>query len=87
MTRSVLGRTVMTCNDCGDAITMNKLCEKPLQSARDMLKHIAHHNASRSVASVVPVSRPQPESVPTVGFASALGIAASWSSPSFESRN
>jgi len=54
-TRNIAGGTVMTCNDCGDAISMNKLCEKPLQSARDMLKHIARHNASRALASVAPV--------------------------------
>jgi hypothetical protein len=27
----------MTCNDCAHAISMNKICEKPLQSATDML--------------------------------------------------
>ena len=35
---------------------MNKICEKPLQSAKDMLKHIARHNASLTLASVVPIA-------------------------------
>lgn len=63
-TRSIAGGTFMSCNDCGDAISMNKICEKPLQSATDMLKHMAHHNASRAFPSVMPVSRPEPEAVP-----------------------
>ena len=46
----------MTCNDCGDAISMNKLCNKPIQSAADMLQHIAAHNASRAVAAGGPTN-------------------------------
>jgi hypothetical protein len=37
----------------GDAISMNKVCENPLQSATDMLKHMAVHKASRAFAPVV----------------------------------
>jgi hypothetical protein len=43
----------MVCSDCGDAISMNKICKTPLQSATDMLKHMAAHNASRAFAPVV----------------------------------
>lgn len=54
-TRNMSGTTLMTCNDCGHAISMNKLCEKPIQSATDMLKHMAAHRASRAFVPVVPV--------------------------------
>ncbi len=53
-TRSIVGGTLMTCNDCGHAISMNAICETPLQSATDMLKHMAAHNASRAFAPVCP---------------------------------
>ena len=56
----------MTCNDCGDAITMNKVCENPIQSATDMLKHMADHNASRAFAPVVEHgTQPEPEADPS----------------------
>jgi hypothetical protein len=32
---------------------MNKICNTPLQSATDMLKHMAVHNASRAFAPVI----------------------------------
>jgi hypothetical protein len=48
--RNIAGGTFMTCNDCGEAISLNKLCEAPLQSATNMLKHMAGHNASRAFA-------------------------------------
>jgi hypothetical protein len=32
---------------------MNTICKAPLQSATDMLKHMAVHNASRAFAPVV----------------------------------
>ena len=73
-TRNIVGGTFMTCSDCGDAISMNKLCEKPLQSATDMLKHMAHHKACHAFASGVPVIRPEPEAVPVSELARALGI-------------
>jgi hypothetical protein len=40
----------MTCKDCGHAISMNKICESPIQSATDILKHMAAHNVSRPFA-------------------------------------
>jgi hypothetical protein len=52
-TRNIAGDTFMTCGDCGHEISMDKLCETPLQSATDMLKHMAVHNASRTFATVV----------------------------------
>ncbi len=55
----------MICNDCGHAISMNKICEKPLQSATDILKHMAAHNASHTFAAVERVIRPEPELVPS----------------------
>jgi hypothetical protein len=52
-TRRIAGGTFMVCSDCGDAMSMNKICKTPLQSATDMLKHMAAHNASRAFAPVV----------------------------------
>ena len=52
-TRRTAGGTFMVCDDCGEAISMNKICNTPLQSATDMLKHMAVHNASRAFAPVV----------------------------------
>jgi len=54
----------MTCKDCGHAVSMDRICETPLQSATDMLKHMAAHNASRAFAPVGPVIRPEVEGVP-----------------------
>ncbi len=50
--RSITGGTLMTCVDCGHAVTMDKTCETPIQSATDMLKHMAAHNAARAFAPV-----------------------------------
>lgn len=61
----------MTCKDCGHAVSMNKMCEKPLQSATDILKHMAAHNASHAFASVGRVVRPDLEIVPIVECAPA----------------
>jgi hypothetical protein len=61
-TRRIVGGTFMVCSDCGDAISMNKVCEYPIQSATDMLKHMAVHNASRAFMPVVAhVTQPEPE--------------------------
>jgi hypothetical protein len=49
-TRSVTGDTLVACGDCGYAVSMNKICKMPLQSATDMLKHMAAHKASRALA-------------------------------------
>jgi hypothetical protein len=86
-TRSIAGGTFMVCNDCGDAISMNKICEKPLQSATDLLKHMARHNASRAFAPVVPVSQPEPEAVPVIELSIAPVIAASVDHPAIQSPN
>ncbi|MFY9844944.1 MAG: hypothetical protein WCD02_10390 [Terriglobales bacterium] len=45
---------------------MNKICEKPLQSATDILKHMAAHNSSRAFATVGRVIQPEPEVVPVM---------------------
>ena len=57
----------MTCKDCGHEISMNKICEKPIQAATDMLKHMAAHNASRAFAAVERVIVPEPEAILAVG--------------------
>jgi len=55
----------MVCSDCGDAISMNTICKTPLQSATDMLKHMAGHNASRAFAPVVEhLTQPEPGADP-----------------------
>jgi hypothetical protein len=64
-TRRIAGGTFMVCDDCGDAISMNKICENPIHSATDMLKHMAVHNASRAFAAVGQVTHPEPEADPT----------------------
>jgi len=74
--RKMAGGTVMTCKDCGHAISMDKICEKPIQAATDMLKHMAAHNASRAFAPFGPVLRPEPQEVPLVELARALGVPA-----------
>jgi hypothetical protein len=60
-TRNIAGDTFMTCKDCGHAISMNKICEGPIQAATDMLKHMAAHNASRAFAVAARVMAPEPE--------------------------
>jgi hypothetical protein len=61
----------MVCSDCGDAISMNKICNTPLQSATDMLKHMAVHNASRAFApGAEDVTQPEPEADPSGEFES-----------------
>ncbi len=62
-TRNIAGGTLMTCKDCGHAISVNKICERPIQAATDMLKHMAAHNASRAFAAVEPVMRPEAEAI------------------------
>jgi hypothetical protein len=61
-TRHVTGSTFMTCNVCGQAFGMNKMCETPLQSAADMLQHLSAHKASSTVAVAEAVAKP--ESIP-----------------------
>jgi hypothetical protein len=53
----------MTCKDCRHEISVNKICEKPIQAATDMLKHMAAHNASRAFATVERDMQPEPEAI------------------------
>jgi hypothetical protein len=62
----------MTCKDCGHEISVNKICEKPIQAATDMLKHMAAHNASRAFAVAESVMEPEPEAILAVEPLSAL---------------
>jgi hypothetical protein len=64
----------MTCKDCGHAVSMNKMCETPLQSATDILKHMANHNASHAFASVERVAGPKVEGVSVIASAHRLGV-------------
>jgi hypothetical protein len=42
---------------------MEAICERPIQAATDMLKHMAAHNASRAFTAVESVVRPEPEAI------------------------
>jgi len=64
-TRRIAGGTFVVCDDCGDAISMNKVCENPIQSATDMLKHMAVHNASRAFAAVEHAMPQEPHAAPS----------------------
>jgi hypothetical protein len=56
----------MVCSDCGDAISVDKMCKTPLQSATNMLKHMAVHNASRAFASLAEhVAPPEADNAPS----------------------
>jgi hypothetical protein len=80
-TRNIAGDTFMTCKDCGHAIGMNKLCESPIQSATDILKHMAAHNASRAFAVAARAMSPEPEDIVVVEPIPALD-AMPWITPS-----
>jgi hypothetical protein len=41
----------MICKECGHAVGMNKMCETPLQSATNILKHMATHNVPHAFKS------------------------------------
>jgi hypothetical protein len=73
-TRNIAGGTFMICKDCGHAISMNKMCETPLQSATDILKHMATHNASCAFTSVGRALRPELEIIPTIELTHALDV-------------
>src|ERR1700733_7368903 len=73
-TRNIAGDTLITCKDCGHAVSMNKMCETPLQSATDILKHMATHNSSHAFASVEHVTRPQLEKPSITESAKPLGV-------------
>jgi hypothetical protein len=61
--RNIAGGTHMTCKDCGHEMSMNKICERPIQAATDMLKHMAAHNASRAFAVAESVMGQEPEAI------------------------
>jgi hypothetical protein len=75
----------MICKDCGHSIRTNSICERPIQSATDMLKHMAAHNASRAFALDASVVEPKPEAVLTIEPLPALAIP--WIASSPESLN
>jgi hypothetical protein len=54
---------------------MNKVCEKPLQSATDMRKHIAAHNTFHVFAAVERVIRPEQKGILANDLAHVRGIA------------
>jgi hypothetical protein len=72
--RSTAGVTQMRCKDCGHEISMNKICERPIQAATDMLKHMAAHNASRAFSVASSIMEPEPEAIHAVEPLSALAI-------------
>jgi uncharacterized protein YccT (UPF0319 family) len=55
----------MTCKDRGHAISMKQICEKPIQAATDMLKHMAAHNASHAFAAVEKAMQTELDIVPS----------------------
>ena len=42
----------MTWKDCRQEIRMNKICDKPIQSATRILKHVVADNVPQAFASV-----------------------------------
>jgi hypothetical protein len=84
--RNIAGGTHMRCKDCGHEISMNKICERPIQAATNMLKHMAAHNASHAFATVEPDMRPETEGMPAVDPIPALP-AVPWIASSPQSPN
>jgi hypothetical protein len=82
-TRNLAGDTLMTCKDCGHAVSMNKICEKPLQAATEMLKHMAAHNASRAFATVERVLRSKPDAVTSNESAPGIAVPVDRVDPAF----
>ena len=76
----------MRCKDCGHEISMNKMCERPIEAATDMLKHMAAHNASRAFAVAESVTGQEPEAILAVESLPA-SPAMPWSASSPESLN
>jgi hypothetical protein len=85
-TRTIAGGTSMICKNCGHAISVNKICERPIQAATDMLKHMAAHNAARAFSTVESVIRPEPEAILAVEPVPVLP-AVPWIAPSPQSPN
>ena len=75
-TRKIAGGTLMTCKECGHVLSINEICEKPIRSATDMLKHMATHNASRAFAAAGRVIARESKAVALVELALALGVPA-----------
>ena len=75
----------MICKNCGHAISVNKICERPIQAATDMLKHMAAHNASRAFAVAESVMGQQPEAILAVEPLPPLAMP--WIASSHESPN
>ena len=82
--RNIAGGTHMRCKDCGHEISMNKMCERPIKTATDMLKHMAAHNASRAFAVAESVTGQEPETMLAVESLPAFP-AMPWSASSPES--
>jgi hypothetical protein len=83
--RSMVGGTHMRCKDCGHEIGMNKICERPIQAATDMLKHMAAHNASRAFAVAASALGPEPEAI--LAVEPLPGLAIPWIASPPESLN
>jgi hypothetical protein len=82
------GTTLMICNNCGHAVSLNKLCEKPLQSATAMLKHMAAHNASGAFAPIVLHMEPEAEIITKTELApSTPAVTDQWLSQVLQSLN
>ena len=79
----------MVCSDCGDAISVDKMCKTPLQSATNMLKHMAVHNASRAFASLAEhVAPPEADNAPSAEQAPSLSASDQhWTASILQSRN
>ncbi|HTA22553.1 MAG TPA: hypothetical protein VK763_03390 [Terriglobales bacterium] len=77
----------MTCKDCGHAVSMDKICENPIQSTTDILKHMAVHNGSRAFAAIGRGIAPELEGVPSDEPLALSARQHQWSTPSFQSLN
>ena len=76
---------MITCNDCQHSISMNDLCEKPIQAASNMLRHMASHNATRAFVAPHLV---QAELIPSSPLVSShLEHEYQWIAPSSQSPN
>jgi hypothetical protein len=64
----------MTCKDCAHSISVNRVCERPIQAATDMLKHMAAHNASRAFVVAERVMELESEAILTVELPSATAM-------------
>jgi hypothetical protein len=58
--RHLTGNTIMTCSECGHAMHMNQICERPIQVATQTLKHLATHNVARAFAAKLRNMAPDP---------------------------